>query len=123
MNEMKQLNEQITKITLALGLVVGVAGGIVFQDWKVILGILIGSLTGLIGYFMIVQMAMNLPDNEKTGNRTGIINYGLRYAVYTGIFAICVFYLHISVISLLVGILSHKGSIYIYSIKEKRKGG
>lgn len=121
--ELKELSKQITIFTLLLGIGVGIVGGLVFRNWLVSLGIIIGNLTGLLGYYMIVQMAMNLSGDEKTGKKTGLFNYSVRYLVYAAIFYGCVFYLKISVISLLAGILSHKASIYIYSILEKRKGG
>ncbi|MDO4467178.1 MAG: hypothetical protein Q4C49_09240 [Bacillota bacterium] len=119
--ELKALTQAITKYSLILGVSFGAVGALIFRDGLVALGILIGNLTGLLGYFMIVQMAINLTGDEKTGKKTGIFNYSVRYLLYALIFCFCVFYLKISVVSLLVGILSHKASIYIYSILKKER--
>ncbi|MBQ0066002.1 MAG: hypothetical protein KBT48_09580 [Firmicutes bacterium] len=123
MNEIQEMNKKITKYTILFSVAGMVIGTIVFHDIKVPIGLLVGAVTGLIGYYMIVDLAVHIPEDEEVGKKKGISNYYLRYLLYAFVFAAGVFLLKLPILSLLVGILIHKASIYAYSIIEKRKGG
>ena len=119
MSEFTSMNKKILIYSLIIGIVVAIGSGLLFNDIYVFIGILIGLFTGLLGYGMIVQMALSMKPDEKLEKRKGAINYIIRYIVYALIFGFFV-YLKISVIAMLVGFLCHKLSIFIYAILAER---
>lgn len=119
MNEFDVMNKRIISYSILLSLVVAVIGGFLFYDFFVFIGILIGTLTGLLGYGMIVHMTLSLGIDEKLSKKKGFVNYAIRYMLYAVIFFVSV-YFGISVIALLVGFLCHKASIFIYVLVERK---
>lgn len=122
MNEITLMNKKIVSYSIMIGAVVSIIGGIVFQSIYVFGGVIIGLVTGLLGYKMIVQLALNLEPDEKIGKRKGAVNYIIRYCIYACIFFAAA-YMNFPVIALLIGFLCHKLSIFVYALLEKRKEG
>lgn len=118
MSAFHTMNQKIIIYTLGLTLVSMVISSLIFHNIIIALGILIGSLTGLLGYFMIVKMAGFI--NENTTKQYGIVNYFLRFLVYGIIFVISVLK-NISIIALLIGMTCHKLAIVIYAVIEGKK--
>ena len=102
MNEVTSMNKKIVIYSLLIGISVAIIAGLLFNDIYVLVGVLVGLGTGLIGYAMIVQMALSLKPDEKLSKRQGAANYIVRYIIYAVIFGFFV-YLNISIIALLVG--------------------
>ena len=125
MNEVTSMNKKIVIYSLLIGISVAIIAGLLFNDIYVLVGVLVGLGTGLIGYAMIVQMALSLkPDEKYEANQyryetEGAANYIVRYIIYAVIFGFFV-YLNISIIALLVGFLCHKLSIFVYALLEGR---
>lgn len=119
MNEVTSMNKKIVIYSLLIGISVAIIAGLLFNDIYVLVGVLVGLGTGLIGYAMIVQMALSLKPDEKLSKRQGAANYMVRYIIYAVIFGFFV-YLNISIIALLVGFLCHKLSIFVYALLEGR---
>lgn len=120
MNEVTSMNKKIVTYSLLIGISVAIVSGLLFNDIYVLAGVLVGLITGLIGYAMIVQMALSLKPDEKLSKRQGAANYIVRYIIYAVIFGFFA-YFKFSVIALLVGFLCHKLSIFVYAILEGRK--
>ena len=104
----------ITLLLCAAGCVICI---ILFPGaWKQgVMGILIGSLTGIMGFNMIQNMVGRI-DGESREFRS----YTRRYMLYALIFALsAIAGAHIA--ALLVGMLLHKCSILIYSWKHRKE--
>lgn len=121
MDEMKQLNRGIVRVTLLLMVIFAVAGGVIWND-KIISvsgGVLIGALTGVIGFQMITHMTNDI---ERSGNAqlTGFMGYLLRFVIYAVIFVLSILG-GINVFGILVGFTCHKVAIVAYSIRSGKE--
>lgn len=121
MDETSQMGKEIRRITLALALVSCGISLMLFQGhFKDIgAGILIGALTGIIGFSMITHMSNTI---ELYGNpkAKGYSSYVKRYASYTLIFALAA-WRGVHVLALLAGMLLHKGAILIYVFLHRKE--
>jgi hypothetical protein len=116
MDHLKKMNRFIRRTTVGLS-----AGGSLLalwiSGWQACLGVWIGAGTGLIGYQMIISMVGTLSGQED-GRTKGTAGYAARYVVYALIFGLGS-YLHFPVLSMLVGFLCHKASLFIYTYTER----
>lgn len=114
MDDLKKLSQEITKYTLLLFLPVVSIITLVF-GWRSGIGVSIGMVMGLVGFYSIVHYCSSIPSNSSA-KRSGAFHYIVRYCFYglvMGIFA----YLHIPVLAQLAGFLCSKGAILIVSSK------
>lgn len=120
-DETTGMSHEIRKITIILGLIVSGLSLIIFQgEFSTIgLGVMIGALTGMIGFNMIVHMCNHI---ELYGNpkAKGYSSYVKRYAVYAIIFMISV-YKGINVFALFAGMICHKVAILIYVFLHRKE--
>ena len=113
---------EIRVITIVLAGIVSLLCGILFPAyWKsVSLGIIIGALTGIMGFTMITNMVEridgDLPDIKARATRS----YVRRYLTYALIFTLSAI-AGANIIALLIGMVLHKGSILLYSIKHRKE--
>ena len=120
-DETALMRKSIRWITLALACIACGISLIVFQDQfqGIGVGILIGALSGLIGFSMIIRMSntIELYDNPKA---KGYSSYVKRFGIYTIIFALAA-WRGVNIIALLVGMLLHKGAILIYVFIHRKE--
>lgn len=119
-NETKQMAKEIRVITLGLTAVLALVGWVIFpgNENHIALGIIIGSLTGLLGFQMILRMSESiLEDNGENGAYASYLN---RYLFYMLVFALSI-WRGIHVIALVVGMLVHKASILIYTWRHRKE--
>ena len=120
-DEMVRMRKAIASLTLALALIVDGFAVMLFQDQfvEIGVGILVGALTGLIGFSMIIRMSSTI---ELYGNpkAKGYSSYVKRYGIYTLIFALAA-WRGVNIVALLVGMLLHKGAILIYVFIHRKE--
>lgn len=114
---MNQFQKKIERISLLVTFCLSVFGWILF-DFKVFAGIWIGCMCALIGFRMIVKMALHLQPDAQKAKKQGIAGYISRYVFYGFIFVICAIK-GIPLLSVLAGIMAHKVSLLIYTAIEK----
>ncbi len=121
MDEVSQMGKEIRRLTLALAFIVSGLSILIFHgQFKVIgIGIIIGALTGIIGFSMITNMTRRI---ELYGNAKakGSASYIQRYAIYTVVFLLAA-YEGVNIIALFIGILLHKGAILIYVFLHRKE--
>ncbi len=120
MNELDRMSKEIRLYTLLLTLVVTLVSILLFPKAgkAVPVGVLIGSLSGMIGFQMILRMASSL---EPQGARMKAYrSYLLRYLIYAAIFAISIAQ-GVHALALLAGILAHKASFLIYTWRHRKE--
>ncbi len=113
---MNELNRKIYLFTFLLTIFASIIG--FYFGIKIFISIWIGCITGLIGYYMVVRMVLNIPSNEVDGKKAGTSGYVKRYLFYGIVFVACQ-YLQLSLLGVLIGIMCNKAAILIYALKEK----
>ena len=83
------------------------------------IGVGIGAILGVGGFYHIVRFCQSI-NGEVNGKKAGIANYAVRYLVY-GVVMFGFACLKIPVLSMLAGLLCHKGAILIYSIHTRKE--
>ncbi len=89
-----------------------------FWDKSISIGIVIGTLTGLIGFNMIVSMAYRI--EGEGGGKSAAFNYLLRYIMYGCVFALG-YMAGANILAMLVGFLCHKAALLVYSKRADRR--
>lgn len=122
MDEVRKMGMEIRLITLllcALGCMVCL---ILFPAAikEGVLGIVIGSLTGLMGFNMIQNMVGRIDNEQADIKLRAFRSYMRRYLLYALIFALSMM-AGAHVIALLIGMLLHKCSILLYSWKHRKE--
>ncbi|MFR2738631.1 MAG: hypothetical protein ACLTDX_12890 [[Clostridium] innocuum] len=122
MNETRKMGMEIRILTLLLCAAGCVVCIILFPGaWKQgVMGILIGSLTGIMGFNMIQNMVGHIDGELADIKSRAFRSYTRRYMLYAVIFALsAIAGAHIA--ALLVGMLLHKCSILIFSWKHRKE--
>ena len=121
MDEISQMGKEIRRLTLALALICSGLSVVFFHGrfQEIGMGIILGALTGIIGFSMITNMTNRI---ELYGNpkRKGTASYVQRYALYAIIFSIAAVK-GVHVVALLVGFLLHKGAILVYVVLHRKE--
>lgn len=122
MDELKRMTKEICLITLGLTLILMMGSVVLFPTMRksVSLGIGIGSLTGVLGFVMIVRMAKSMINAEEDEGSRAYQSQMRRYLLYGGVIAICI-WRGGNVFALLAGILAHKASILIYTWRHRKE--
>lgn len=113
---MNELNKKICLYTCVLTIFVSIIG--CYFGIKIFISIWIGCITGLIGYYMVVHMVLNIPSNEEDGKKVGTSGYVKRYIFY-GVVFVASHYLKLMLLGVLIGMMCNKLAILIYALKEK----
>jgi hypothetical protein len=121
MSDLRKLKQSVTRLTLAVGLIVSGICYAVF-DFRTFIGVWIGVFTALAGFEMIIRMVRSLPDNGEDGRQMGRGSYALRYAFYALVLAVGALR-HVPVLAMLAGFVCHKLSLLIYTYQNRQKGG
>lgn len=121
MDDISQMGKEIRRLTLALSLVVSGVSIFIFhgQFREIGIGIIIGALTGIIGFSMIMNLSRRI---ELYGNAKakGSASYIQRYAIYMVVFLLAA-YKGVNIIALFIGMLIHKGAILIYVFIHRKE--
>ena len=118
MDEMKKMSISICQYTGILALLCAIIAWVCFGTSSFI-GVGIGAILGIAGFFHIVMFCQRI-DGQTDGKKAGIMNYVVRYLIY-GVVMFGFAYLHIPVLSMLAGLVCHKGAILIYSIHTRKE--
>ena len=118
MNELQRMNREIRIYTLVTAVMLSVAGVLVLPAYgkEIAVGIMIGALTGLIGFQMIIQSASSTQNPKGKAYRA----YLLRYLVYAAVFAFSIKE-GVHIVALLIGMLAHKACILIYTFRHRKE--
>lgn len=121
MNEVARMNREIRWISLLLMTIVAIICALIWRDQilNVAGGVIIGAFTGLIGFQMINHMSANI-EHASNAKFKGYISYMIRYIFYALIFAISIVR-GINVFALLAGVVCHKLSIIVYSVRYREE--
>ena len=119
MNEIQVMSKKIIEWSVFFTAGVSILAGFFFQDIKVVLGIILGQVIALVGYLIIVRMALSLGTDEKAGKSQGMTGYLVRYLLYACFFGFGA-YTGLSVIALLIGFLCHKAAILLYAYQQRK---
>ena len=117
--EIKTMSKTIRIITLIEMTIVVLISFLLGYNKEVLIGIVAGALIGIIGFSMIVLMSETISQNQNPKGKA-FRSYLVRYIFYGCMFAL--FMLRgIPVLSLLVGMLCHKTSMYIYTFMKRKE--
>lgn len=121
MNELTNMTKEIRKISLAFMLIATGVSTVVWQgSFSTIgMGIIIGTMSGLIGFAMINMMSSTIEyasDPKAKGN----FSYVSRFFLYMIIFGLSA-YRGVHLLALLVGMLCHKGAIVLYAYLHRKE--
>ena len=117
--EIKTMSHTIRVITLIETGIAVLISFLLGASIKVSIGIIAGAMIGIIGFSMIVLMSETISANQNPKARA-YRSYLFRFLFYGCMFAL--FMLRgIPILSLLIGMLCHKTSMYVYTFM-KRKG-
>lgn len=121
MNEIARMNREIRIISLLLMMIVAAICAVIWHDQLLSIagGVVIGAMCGLIGFAMINNMSANI-EHASNAKFKGYISYMIRYLFYALIFAVCI-YRGINVFALLAGVICHKLSIIVYSVRYREE--
>ena len=118
--EIKTMTKTIRKITLIEMVIAVLISFLLGYNIKVTIGIIAGTMIGMIGFSMIVLMSETISQNPNPKGKA-YRSYLLRYVFYGCMFAL--FMLRgVPVLSLLIGILCHKTSMYVYAFIKRKEG-
>lgn len=121
MDDLKYLTQFECCTSLGLCAICSLAGYCFFHlDFKALLGLWIGALAGILGFFAIIFMVKSINPNSKSNERFGTFNYVARYAMYGIIFGIAAWN-KIPVLSMLAGFVCTKASLILYSLKTRKE--
>lgn len=117
--EIKTMSHTIRVITL-IETGIAVLISFLFQaSFKVSIGIIAGAMIGIIGFSMIVFMSETISQNHNPKARA-FRSYLLRYLFYGCTFALFMIR-GVPALSLLVGMLCHKSSMYVYAFIKRKE--
>lgn len=114
---MKNMHETVHRLSVIIALPISLIATL-FQGWQGFLGIWMGSIIGLWGYKMIVDMTIALSP-ESDAKVKAITGYLIRYGLYALVMIVGSQW-GISVVTILTGFLSHKASLLVYTWLERR---
>lgn len=117
MEAKKQMIRQVQLYSLSIMAVVALIS-LLFKDKSITIGIIIGTLTGLIGFNMIVSMAYRI--EGEGGAKQAVFNYLLRYLLYGCIFALG-YMAGANLLAMLIGFVCHKIALLVYSRRTDRR--
>lgn len=119
--ENKILYHEIRKLTVIILLISSIIAGIIFHDnfKSVTGGILVGGVTSLLGFNMIINMT-NKINSDMNAHRFAYSNYLVRLLLYGCIFTLAVLS-DMNIFAILFGYLSNKLAIYFYVYRNKEK--
>lgn len=117
---MQKMNRKIVYYTLFLSFCGSVILACIFhsQIFSVFIAVWIGGITGLYGYYRIVQMVLRIPSDEQTSKKMGTQEYMKRYLMYGIVLVLCQL-IQIPVLGVLAGFMCHKGALLLYALKDK----
>lgn len=118
MDEMKKMSISICQYTGVLAFVCAIIVWVCFGTLA-FFGVGIGAILGIAGFFHIVMFCQHV-NGETEGKKAGFMNYAVRYFLY-GVVMFGFAYLHIPVLSMLAGLVCHKGAILLYSIHTRKE--
>lgn len=118
MDPIIKMRRFVFNFSLYLGALTSIIS-LLFFDWKVAAGILIGLIMSLIGYQMIERMVITMPHNEKDGESKAKAGYVMRWGFYAFVLALFA-WLGFPILAMLVGILCHKASLLMYTYKSNK---
>lgn len=106
--------------TLALGTLVALISALfpISSKLSFLGGLVWGMVVALIGLVLICHLASSLSGNVGQEKNRGAIGYVGRYMFYAATLLLGA-WLHLSVLSMLLGIMIQKLSIVIYALKER----
>lgn len=116
MNELQKQNQFIVRYSLVWAGFISVLA-LLLLDWKSAVGIWIGSVMGLFGYWMIVWLTSSL--SVTNGTSKGRVGYMMRYASYA-LVLVTMTILNVPVLAMLAGFLTHKLSLLFYVFTERK---
>lgn len=122
MNENQKMANEIRLITAVDMLVTAFVSQLIFPGTfkSVALGIVVGAFVGIMGFNMIYRMAENIDGDTLDVKNRAMKSYTRRYLMYAVIFVLSAS-VGMNVIALLVGMLAHKASILIYTMKHRKE--
>lgn len=121
MNELKTMNKEIRRFSLALMLIATGVSAVVWQgSFRTIgVGIIIGTMAGLIGFAMINTMSAGI-EYASNPKAKGNFSYVTRFFFYMLIFGLSA-YRGVNLLALLAGMLCHKGAIVLYAFLHRKE--
>lgn len=122
MNETRKMAMEIRVISAVMMVVLGALSMLCFpNEFKSItMGIVIGTMCGLLGFNMICTMAERIDKDTLDVKNRAIRSYTRRYLLYAVIFALSAG-IGINLIALLAGMLAHKVSILLYTLRHRKE--
>lgn len=122
MSETRKMAMEVRGISALLMVVLGLLSIILFpNEFKSItMGIVIGTICGLMGFTMICNMAERIDGDTLDVKNRAIRSYTRRYLLYVVIFALSAS-IGVNLIALLVGMLAHKASILLYTLRHRKE--
>lgn len=122
MSETRKMAMEVRGISAVLMVVLGLLSILLFpNEFKSItMGIVIGTICGLMGFTMICNMAERIDGDTLDVKNRAIRSYTRRYLLYVVIFALSAS-IGVNLIALLVGMLAHKASILLYTLRHRKE--
>ena len=122
MNELQKMNREIRIYTLVTAVVLSAAGALIMPAYgkEIAVGIMIGALTGLIRFQMIIKSGSSLEADTQNPKGKAYRAYLLRYLVYAAVFAFSIKE-GAHIVALLIGMLAHKACILIYTFRHRKE--
>lgn len=122
MSETRKMAMEVRGISAVLMVVLGLLSILLFpNEFKSItMGIVIGTICGLMGFTMICNMAERIDGDTLDVKNRAIRSYTRRYLLYVVIFALSAS-IGVNLTALLVGMLAHKASILLYTLRHRKE--
>ena len=122
MNENQKMANEIRLFTVVDMVVAVLVSQMIFPGTiKMIgMGIVVGACTGIMGFNMICRMAENIDGDTLDVKNRAMKSYTRRYLMYVVIFVLSAS-VGMHILALLVGMLAHKASILIYTMKHRKE--
>lgn len=122
MSESKIMAHEVRGITMIIMVILALVAWLLFpgEVKSISMGIIIGAITGMMGFTMIVNMAERIDGDTMDVKARAFRSYTRRYLAYALIFALSAI-AGVNVIALLAGMLAHKASILIYTWRHRKE--
>lgn len=122
MNETRKMAMEVRILTAILMVILGFASLLCFPgEYKSItMGIIIGAVCGLMGFNMICNMAERIDGDSLDVKNRATRSYTRRYLLYAIVFALSAS-VGVNLIALLAGMLAHKLSILLYTLRHRKE--
>lgn len=114
---MKHMHISICKYTCILSAIVSLPV-LLFSGLLGLVGVWMGTLMALVGYTFIVKLSASIQPDFDASKKT-VMGYLFRYVFYAAVMMVGVS-LQIPVMTILLGYLSHKISLLMYTWLERR---